>query len=116
MDVAHYGDAALERLGVHDYDVLIIDRDLPGTHGDKVCQAIVDRGWTTRTARPHGHRPCHVVHGPAPARAGPQSSRDRRPPRHHPRHQEVPAPVMRMLRDHHGCVAVIMILSCVRTS
>ena len=36
--------AALERLGVHDYDVLILDRDLPLLHGDEVCRAVVDAG------------------------------------------------------------------------
>ena len=36
--------AALERLGVNDYDVLVLDRDLPGVHGDEVCRAVVERG------------------------------------------------------------------------
>ncbi|MFI0420541.1 DNA-binding response regulator [Spongiactinospora gelatinilytica] len=48
VDVAYDGDAALERLGVHDYDVLILDRDLPGVHGDDVCRAVVERGWLVR--------------------------------------------------------------------
>ena len=30
VDVAYDGDAALERLGVNDYDVVVLDRDLPG--------------------------------------------------------------------------------------
>ena len=38
VDVAHDGGAALERLGVHDYDVLVLDRDLPVVHGDDVCR------------------------------------------------------------------------------
>ncbi|GIH66303.1 response regulator transcription factor [Microbispora siamensis] len=41
VDVAYDGDGALERVRVHDYDVLILDRDLPGTHGDDVCRALV---------------------------------------------------------------------------
>ncbi|MEU6408717.1 response regulator transcription factor [Microbispora sp. NPDC046933] len=41
VDVAYDGDGALERVRVHDYDVLILDRDLPGTHGDDVCRAVV---------------------------------------------------------------------------
>lgn len=41
-DVALDGDAALERVGVNDYDVVVLDRDIPGTHGDQVC-AIITR-------------------------------------------------------------------------
>jgi DNA-binding response OmpR family regulator len=41
VDVAYDGDGALERVRVNDYDVLILDRDLPGTHGDDVCRAVV---------------------------------------------------------------------------
>jgi two-component system, OmpR family, response regulator VanR len=41
-DVALDGDAALARIAVSDYDVVVLDRDLPGTHGDEVC-AIVAR-------------------------------------------------------------------------
>ena len=41
VDVAADGDAALERLAVVDYDVVVLDRDLPGVHGDDVCAAIV---------------------------------------------------------------------------
>ncbi|WP_158885938.1 response regulator transcription factor [Amycolatopsis anabasis] len=48
VDIAHTGDAALEKLGVHDYDVLVLDRDLPGVHGDDVCRALVRRGVRTR--------------------------------------------------------------------
>jgi DNA-binding response OmpR family regulator len=48
VDVAYDGDAALERLGVNDYDVLVLDRDLPGVSGDEVCQAVVDSGAHTR--------------------------------------------------------------------
>jgi DNA-binding response OmpR family regulator len=48
VDVAYDGDAALERLGVNDYDVVVLDRDLPVVHGDDVCRAIVDSGAETR--------------------------------------------------------------------
>src|SRR6266540_715728 len=48
VDVAYDGDAALERLGVNEYDVLILDRDLPGVSGDEVCQAVVESGGCTR--------------------------------------------------------------------
>lgn len=40
-DVAFDGDEALERVGVNDYDVVVLDRDIPGTHGDEVCAVIV---------------------------------------------------------------------------
>ena len=40
-DVVHDGDAALEALTINDYDVLLLDRDLPGTHGDEVCRTVV---------------------------------------------------------------------------
>jgi DNA-binding response OmpR family regulator len=41
VDVALDGDAALERLAITPYDVVVLDRDLPGTHGDDVCRRIV---------------------------------------------------------------------------
>ncbi|MFI6482919.1 response regulator transcription factor [Nonomuraea sp. NPDC050663] len=40
VDIAYDGEAALERLAVHDYDVLILDRDLPKVHGDEVCRQV----------------------------------------------------------------------------
>jgi DNA-binding response OmpR family regulator len=48
VDVVYDGDAALERLGVNDYDVLVLDRDLPRISGDEVCQAVIDSGAHTR--------------------------------------------------------------------
>jgi DNA-binding response OmpR family regulator len=48
VDVAYDGDAALERLGVNEYDVLVLDRDLPVVHGDDVCRAVVSSGADTR--------------------------------------------------------------------
>ncbi|MFI6597649.1 response regulator transcription factor [Nonomuraea sp. NPDC050536] len=48
VDVAYDGEAALQRLGVNEYDVLILDRDLPQVHGDDVCRTVVDRGWLVR--------------------------------------------------------------------
>ncbi|HZM84804.1 MAG TPA: response regulator transcription factor [Candidatus Limnocylindrales bacterium] len=42
VDVALDGDAALQRLGVNDYDVVILDRDLPRVHGDDVCRSLVE--------------------------------------------------------------------------
>ncbi|MEU5876309.1 response regulator transcription factor [Spirillospora sp. NPDC047279] len=48
VDVVYDGDAALEHLGVNDYDVLVLDRDLPIVHGDDVCRAVVDSGAPVR--------------------------------------------------------------------
>ena len=39
VDVALDGDDALSHLAVNHYDVVVLDRDLPGTHGDDVCRA-----------------------------------------------------------------------------
>src|SRR6202023_57410 len=40
IDVALDGNAALELAAVNRYDVVVLDRDLPGTHGDDVCRAL----------------------------------------------------------------------------
>jgi DNA-binding response OmpR family regulator len=48
VDVAHDGDAALERLAVNDYDVIVLDRDLPVVSGDDVCRTLVESGTQTR--------------------------------------------------------------------
>ena len=48
VDVVYDGDAALERLAVNDYDVLVLDRDLPVVHGDDVCRAAVESGALVR--------------------------------------------------------------------
>jgi DNA-binding response OmpR family regulator len=41
VDVVLNGTGALERLAVTRYDVVVLDRDLPGVHGDDVCRQIV---------------------------------------------------------------------------
>src|SRR3954462_2903004 len=48
VDVAYDGAAALERTKVVEYDVLVLDRDLPGVHGDEVCRTLVARDVLTR--------------------------------------------------------------------
>ncbi|MFF5258258.1 response regulator transcription factor [Actinomadura viridis] len=48
VDIAHDGGAALERVAVHDYDVVVLDRDLPVVHGDRVCGEIVAGGQAAR--------------------------------------------------------------------
>ncbi|MFJ2029789.1 response regulator transcription factor [Streptosporangium sp. NPDC087985] len=41
VDVAYDGASALERTGYIDYDVIVLDRDLPKVHGDEVCRRLV---------------------------------------------------------------------------
>ncbi|MEV6254855.1 response regulator transcription factor [Nocardia sp. NPDC051911] len=48
VDVVYDGTAALERTGVHDYDVVVLDRDLPGVSGDEVCGTLIESGGSAR--------------------------------------------------------------------
>ncbi|MQY05576.1 response regulator transcription factor [Actinomadura macrotermitis] len=48
VDVAHDGGAAQERLAVNDYDVVVLDRDLPVVHGDQVCRELAAGGAAAR--------------------------------------------------------------------
>jgi DNA-binding response OmpR family regulator len=48
VDVALDGEAGLARALVNDYDVIVLDRDLPGLHGDQVCARLVDGGGRSR--------------------------------------------------------------------
>jgi DNA-binding response OmpR family regulator len=47
-DLAHDGAAALQKAGVYPYDVIVLDRDLPGVHGDAVCMLLRDGGSDAR--------------------------------------------------------------------
>jgi DNA-binding response OmpR family regulator len=40
VDVVFDGQAALSHATLTRYDVIVLDRDLPGLHGDQVCQAL----------------------------------------------------------------------------
>ncbi|UBU09123.1 response regulator transcription factor [Nonomuraea gerenzanensis] len=40
VDVAYDGQEALELAAYVDYDVVVLDRDLPGVHGDDVCRRL----------------------------------------------------------------------------
>jgi DNA-binding response OmpR family regulator len=40
VDIAIDGGAARERLAVNDYDVVVLDRDLPVVHGDEICREL----------------------------------------------------------------------------
>jgi len=50
VDVVYDGAAALEEAGVTDYDVVLLDRDLPVVHGDRVCRDLVAQ-----------RRPCRIL-------------------------------------------------------
>lgn len=47
-DLAHDGQAALQKGLVYRYDVIVLDRDLPTLHGDTVCVALRDGGSQAR--------------------------------------------------------------------
>jgi DNA-binding response OmpR family regulator len=40
VDTVHDGAAALAGAGATDYDVIVLDRDLPVVHGDQVCRSL----------------------------------------------------------------------------
>jgi DNA-binding response OmpR family regulator len=48
VDLAFDGEDALVRTRRADYDVVVLDRDLPRLHGDDVCRSLVGRGSRTR--------------------------------------------------------------------
>ncbi len=43
VDAAHDGLEAAAKLDLAPYDVVVLDRDLPGLHGDTLCQMITER-------------------------------------------------------------------------
>jgi DNA-binding response OmpR family regulator len=48
VDVAVDGPSGFERAVVNDYDVIVLDRDLPGMHGDDICAELVAAGCRSR--------------------------------------------------------------------
>jgi DNA-binding response OmpR family regulator len=48
VDVVHDGADALAHVTIHPYDVVVLDRDLPGIPGDDVCRALAARRSETR--------------------------------------------------------------------
>jgi DNA-binding response OmpR family regulator len=48
VDVALDGEAGLSSAFVHEYDVIVLDRDLPAIHGDDVCAKLVAAGGRSR--------------------------------------------------------------------
>ena len=53
VDVVYDGAAALDERDRHRYDVIVLDRDLPVVHGDRVCRQLVRDG---SPADPDAHR------------------------------------------------------------
>jgi DNA-binding response OmpR family regulator len=48
VDVALDGESGLSKLMVNRYDVVVLDRDLPGVHGDDICRHVVRDGGESR--------------------------------------------------------------------
>ncbi len=48
VDLAPDGDSGLERALANSYDVVVLDRDLPGLHGDDVCGRLIAAGCRSR--------------------------------------------------------------------
>ena len=48
VDLAFDGDSGLDRALVNCYDVIVLDRDLPGIHGDEICRQLMRRGGSGR--------------------------------------------------------------------
>src|SRR6516165_7779449 len=47
-DVAYDGAAALEKVLLYQYDVVVLDRDIPKVHGDAVCVALTGESSNAR--------------------------------------------------------------------
>ncbi len=43
VDLAHEGMDAFRKVELNSYDVVVLDRDLPGLHGDTICRMIAER-------------------------------------------------------------------------
>ena len=48
VDVAYDGELGLEKAMVTRYDVLVLDRDMPGRSGDDICGRLATEGSVTR--------------------------------------------------------------------
>ncbi len=48
VDLAFDGSDALAHTAVNRYDVIVLDRDLPGVHGDQVCRSLAAQRDETR--------------------------------------------------------------------
>jgi DNA-binding response OmpR family regulator len=48
VDIAADGVSALTQSRVYEYDVIVLDRDLPRLHGDRVCESLAGSGGRAR--------------------------------------------------------------------
>lgn len=48
VDVVYDGRTALTKAAVNDYDVIVLDRNLPVVHGDEVCRQLVEKKCLAR--------------------------------------------------------------------
>ena len=48
VDVVFDGHDALERVAATAYDVVVLDRDIPGVHGDEVCEQITAGDFSSK--------------------------------------------------------------------
>jgi DNA-binding response OmpR family regulator len=48
VDVANDGDEGWFKMAVSMYDVIVLDRDLPGLSGDELCRRLREEGSGTR--------------------------------------------------------------------
>jgi DNA-binding response OmpR family regulator len=48
VDVSFDGSDALAHVAVHPYDVVVLDRDIPGVNGDQVCRVLINEHSETR--------------------------------------------------------------------
>ena len=78
VDVAYDGDTGHEKATVTRYDVVVLDRDLPGMSGDRLCAEIVAAGATTRVLMLTASRSTSPNSSPA---AAPLAGAPRRPHR-----------------------------------
>jgi DNA-binding response OmpR family regulator len=64
VDVVFDGHDAIARTEVTDYDVVVLDRDIPGVHGDDVCRALASAGGQSRVLMlTAASAPSERVHG-----------------------------------------------------
>jgi len=48
VDIALDGEQGIEKARVSDYDVVVLDRDLPLVHGDDICRELATTGYPGR--------------------------------------------------------------------
>ena len=66
VDVSYDGAAALERTIDTAYDVVVLDRDLPGVHGDEVCRRLLREQVHTRVLMLTAAGTCLLYTSPSP--------------------------------------------------